>query len=298
LDPFAGKTAIVTGGASGIGRALGEELGRRGARVTLADVNEGLLEETVGDLAGMGYKVKGTALDVTDFEAVKRLVSDTTSEHGRLDYMFNNAGIAIFGEAQDFSYDDWHRVIDINLYGVVHGTAAAYPVMVEQRSGHIVNTASLAGIMPAAGEISYTASKYGVVGLSNSLRCEGTHYGVKVSVVCPGFIRTPMYENLELIKIDREKMMKMAPKGMPCDKCAGIILRGVERNKAIITVTAAAKTFWIMQRLSPGLVRVLYSQGFLKPMRKAKLEDQERVASVDGCLGRPAEARFRPDERG
>jgi NAD(P)-dependent dehydrogenase (short-subunit alcohol dehydrogenase family) len=272
MDIFEGKTAIVTGGASGIGGALGEEMASRGALVTLADVNAALLEEAVSSLKAKGYKVKGMALDVIDFEAVKKLVDDTVSEHGRLDYMFNNAGIAIGGEARDFSYDDWHRVIDTNLYGVVHGVAAAYPLMAKQGSGHIVNTSSLAGLAPAPGEISYTTSKYGVVGLSNALRIEGAHYGVKVSVVCPGFIRTPIYQNIEFVKMDREKVMKMAPKGMPPERCARVILRGVERNKAIITVTAMAKAFWIVQRLSPGLVRAAFSQGLFKPMRKARSE--------------------------
>ncbi len=214
--------------------------------------------------------MRGAPVDVTDFEAVEKLVEDTVRERGHLDLMFNNAGIVVAGETQDFSYGDWHRVIDVNLYGVVHGAMAAYPVMVRQRSGHIVNTASLAGLVPATGEISYTASKYGVVGLSNALRAEGAQYGVKVSVVCPGFVRTPIYESCELIGLDREKITELAPEGMPPRKCARAILRGVERNRAIIVVTALAKAFWVMQRLSPGLVRVIFSQGLMKPMRAAK----------------------------
>ncbi len=270
MDIFQGKSAIVTGGASGIGRALGEELGRRGAHVVLADVNEALLEETIASLAGQGHAFKGSVLDVTDFGAVKSLVEETAAEYGKLDYIFNNAGIAIFGETRDFSNDDWHRVIDTDLYGVVHGVAAAYPLMVRQGSGHIVNTASLAGLVPATGLISYVAGKHGVVGLSNALRTEGAYYGVKVSVVCPGFIRTPMYENIELVKLDRDKLMEMAPRGMRPEKCARTVLRGVERNRAIITVTAEARAFWIMHRLSPGLVRVLFSQGLARPMREAR----------------------------
>lgn len=270
MDPFAGRTAIVTGGASGIGRAIGEELGRRGALLTLADVNASLLGQVVGEIAASGCEVEGAVLDVTDFEAVKEVVEGVVSRHGRLDYIFNNAGIVIGGEAHDFSEEHWHRVIDVNLYGVVHGVAAAYPVMVRQGSGHIVNTASLAGLVPATGLVPYTASKYGVVGLSNALRVEGAHYGVKVSVVCPGFIRTPIYESVELVKVDREKMMRMAPRGMPAGKCARAVLRGVERNEAIITVTAMAKVFWALQRLSPALVRTLFAWGLSRPMRAMK----------------------------
>jgi NAD(P)-dependent dehydrogenase (short-subunit alcohol dehydrogenase family) len=270
LDLFEGKSAIVTGGASGIGRALGEELGRRGAHVILADVNEALLEETVSSLAERGYKARGTVLDVTDFVAVRKLVEDTASEHRRLDYIFNNAGIGVLGEAQDKSIEDWHNVIDTNLYGVVHGVAAAYPLMVKQGSGHIVNTSSLAGLMPATGEISYTTSKYGVVGLSNALRVEGKIYGVKVSVVCPGFIRTPIYGSIKLLSLDREKVMKGVPKGIGAEECAGIILRGVENNKATIVITALAKSIWAMQRISPGLVRALISRELIRRIRAGK----------------------------
>jgi NAD(P)-dependent dehydrogenase (short-subunit alcohol dehydrogenase family) len=272
LDFFTGKAAIVTGGASGIGRALGEELAKRGALVTLADINASLVEEAAASLSGRGREVKAAVLDVTDYEAVRKLVSDTVSEHGRLDYMFNNAGIAVFGETQDFSYDDWHRVIDVNLYGVVHGIAAAYPVMVEQGSGHIVNTASLAGLVPAAGEISYTASKYGIVGMSDTLRAEAKKYGVKSSVICPGFIRTPIYESCKLVDLEREKIFKKAPKGMDPGKCARIILQGVEGNRAFIVVTFPAKILWYIQRLSPGLARALVGQTIIKVFRKAKVE--------------------------
>jgi NAD(P)-dependent dehydrogenase (short-subunit alcohol dehydrogenase family) len=257
LGIFQGKSAIVTGGASGIGRALGEELGRRGAIVILADLNEALLEETVSSLAGKGYRVEGATLDVTDFAAVKELVDGTISRHGRLDYMFNNAGIDMLGEALDMSLDDWMRVIDVNLYGVVHGVAAAYPVMVEQGYGHIVNTSSLAGFFPVTGEISYTTSKYGVLGLSEVLRIEGEKYGVKVSVVCPGIIRTPIYENCEVVGFDREKVMALSPKGISPQRCAKIVLKGVERNRGIIPVTALAYAAWWLGRFAPRISRAI-----------------------------------------
>ncbi len=272
LDIFEGKTAVITGGASGIGRALGEELAKRGALLTLADINAPLVDEAAGSLTAQGYKVKGAVLDVTDFLAVKALVDDTVAEHGRLDYMFNNAGIAIFGETQDFSYADWHSVIDINLYGVVHGIAAAYPVMVAQGSGHIVNTASLAGLVAAAGEISYTASKFAIVGMSDTLRAEGKKYGVKSSVICPGFIRTPIYENCKLIDLDREEIIKQAPKGMDPGRCARIVLRGVERDKAFIIVTLPARVLWYIQRLSPGLARAICGETIINAFRKSKVK--------------------------
>lgn len=147
--------------------------------------------------------------------------------------------------------------------------AAAYPVMVRQGSGHIVNTASLAGLVSAMGLVPYTASKYGVVGPSNALRVEGAHYGVKVSVVCPGFIRTPIYESVELMKVDREKMMRTAPRGMPTGKCA--------RCCAAWSGTRPSSPWRPRRRcsgpyggFSPALVRALFAWGLSRPMRAMK----------------------------
>ena len=269
------KVAIITGGASGIGRALGEDLARRGAHVVLADVNELLLAETVGSITKAGHDAKGVRLDVTDVEAVKRVVNETVAEHGRLDYIFNNAGILIMGEAKDHSYDDWRSEIDINLYGVINGVFAAYPIMIKQGFGHIVNTGSLAGLIPLPGELPYTVSKYGVVGLSHTLRLEGAAYGVKASVVCPGIINTPIKHNSKMVCADREKFFD--PASMSAAQCARIILRGVERNKATILVTRLAKILWLLQRISPTIT--FYALGrYLKQMRDAGMGSEPQTA--------------------
>ncbi|GAB4332369.1 MAG: SDR family oxidoreductase [Candidatus Abyssubacteria bacterium] len=259
MEIFANKTSIVTGAASGIGRALSGELARCGACVTLADSNAGLLEETARGLSTGGHRTKSAVVDVTDAAAMKRLIEETAADAGRVDYVFNNAGVVVFGEAQHFSYEDWRRVIDTNLYGVVNGVAAAYPIMLKQGFGHIVNTASLAGLVPVPGLISYVASKYGVVGLSNALRVEGARFGVKVSVVCPGLIDTPM-KNSKVLKLDREKLLAAAGRLLSPDKCARVILRGVKRNKATITVTPMAKIMWLLQRMSPEACMWIWRQ--------------------------------------
>lgn len=272
MDIFKGKTAIVTGAASGIGRALSERLARKGARVVMADVNTGQLENAAAGIEQSGGNARAATLDVRDFEAVKGLVDDTVSECGRLDYIFNNAGTGVGGEARDFDYEDWKKVIDINLYGVVNGVAAAYPLMVKQGSGHIVNTASLAGLIPLAGEISYTTSKYAIVGLSHALRAEAADLGVKVSVVCPGKIETPIYHTSRIIGFDREKALGILPGGISPDRCAGIILRGVARNKATIVVTRHAKLLWILGRTSPALT-VRLMELYMRRMREFRIED-------------------------
>lgn len=149
MDNFKEKVSIVTGAASGIGRALGEELARREAIVILADINGQLLSEVAGSIAASGYKSEAVSVDVSNYDAVKKLVVDTVAQHGRLDFMFNNAGIAVGGEVRDCSLDDWRSVLNVNLHGVINGIDSAYKIMVKQGFGHIINTASIEGLLPS-----------------------------------------------------------------------------------------------------------------------------------------------------
>jgi len=272
---FTDKIAIITGAASGIGRALGIELALRGAIVVMADVQTKMLEEVVESINQGGYKVKAVTLDVTDFEAVKALVSDTVAQYGRLDYIFNNAGIAVGSEVRDCSIDDWRNVLDVNLFGVIYGVTAAYPLMVKQGFGHIINTASIAGLTLFPNSASYVASKYGVVGLSNALRIEGADLGVNVSVVCPGYIKTAIFHTNKMIKINRDKILKSLPErfGITPEECALVILRGVERNKAIIVVTGFAKILWLLYRIHPGLILWMMRREMKKSRKEMRIGD-------------------------
>lgn len=272
MNHFENKVVIITGAGSGIGRALAEKLASVGAVLVLADVNSQQVEAVAGAIVKAGWKAAAVTLDVTDRLAVQKMVEQTVVRHGRLDYMFNNAGIAVGGEARDVPFDDWKKVIDVNLYGVLHGVCAAYPVMVRQGYGHIVNTASMAGLMPFPGEISYTTSKYGVVGMTLGLRVEGAALGVKASVVCPGFIETPIYTTSKAVGVDRDKALAELPKGMTPERCAEVIVREVERNKPVIVVTLLAKWLYFMQRLSPGLVLWIFRQ-YIKKMRRFRIAD-------------------------
>jgi NAD(P)-dependent dehydrogenase (short-subunit alcohol dehydrogenase family) len=250
MDLFKDKIAIVTGGASGIGKCVCEGLAGRGVKLVLADLNLPLAEQTAAGIKAAGGQVSAVKLDVTDHLAVQALVDQTAAEHGRLDYMFNNAGVVVIGEARDYSYADWRQVIDVDFLGVVNGVAAAYPLMCRQGFGHLVNTASAAGLIPTVYMASYTASKYGVVGLSHTLRQEGAGLGVKVTAICPGLIKTPIYES-PTRKIDRDKVLEKAPQGMDAQKCARAILKGVERNSPTIVITAEARLGYPIYRLFP-----------------------------------------------
>jgi NAD(P)-dependent dehydrogenase (short-subunit alcohol dehydrogenase family) len=258
MSVFQDKIAIVTGGGSGIGKALCEALAREGAEVVVADIDAARAREVARGITASGGRARGAALDVRDAGAFRALVEDVARTSGRLDYLFNNAGIAVNGEVRDITLEDWNRVIDVDLHGVVHGVTAAYPIMVAQRSGHIVNTASLAGLIAAPGITSYNAAKHGVVGLSRGLRAEGADLGVRVSVVCPGFIDTPILTESRYVNLDKERMLGLLKvKPLAPEACAKAILEGVARNQATIVVTWHAKVMWLAQRLFPWAVERL-----------------------------------------
>ncbi len=255
MSEFDGRVGIVTGGASGIGRALCEALGSRGARVVVADINEDGAQAVAAGITAAGGRVEAVRVDTANADDVQALVDNTVSAHARLDYMFNNAGIGIAGDYRDMTLDDWRRVIDVNLWGVIYGTHAAYRVMAEQGSGHIVNTASMAGLVAPPMLALYTTAKFGVVGLSASLRAEGAALGVKVSVVCPGVVRTPLVEEMPVVRVDRAKIMEQLPTRLvEPPSAAATILRGVERNRAYIVFPLTWRIAWWFFRLHPVFI--------------------------------------------
>ena len=233
-----GKVAFVTGGASGIGAALATALVDGGASVWIADRQLGAAQELAQRLNSAGGQAYAVELDVRDYPSFERVVAQVLQQSGRIDYLFNNAGIGVGGEIDTYELDDWNDVFDVNLRGVVHGIQVVYPIMIRQRSGHIVNTASMAWLLAAPGSASYTATKHAVVAISKVLRVEGERHGVQVSASCPGAIRTPIltggkygrFKGLERGKMLEfwEPMRPMAP-----EKFA-VALRAVLRGNAVI----------------------------------------------------------------
>ncbi|NTU96790.1 MAG: SDR family oxidoreductase [Chlorobiaceae bacterium] len=259
---WAEKTALVTGAASGIGLALSKELIDRGASVWLTDIDTAALERTAAEL---GPNARRHELDVRDSSAVRDLVEGIAKETGSLDFMFNNAGIIMPGEVHDLDAEHFDRIIDVNIRGVVNGTIAAYPVMVRQRRGHIVNTASLAGLAPAPLLSSYAMTKHAVIGLSTSLRFEAARYGVRVSAICPSAVDTPMLEAgtpSDLQKVPwRPNVRRYLQRLTGPPSAPGLVARealdGVEKNRALIIVPARAGIIALVYRLVPGLVHAV-----------------------------------------
>jgi NAD(P)-dependent dehydrogenase (short-subunit alcohol dehydrogenase family) len=249
-----GAVAIVTGGGSGIGRALSLELAKRGAVVHVTDVNGVSAEKTAKDIGGAATSAQ---LDVRDGAAVQRFCDGI----GRVDYMFNNAGIGVGGEVQDLTLAHWDRIIDVNIRGVVNGVQAVYPGMVARGSGHIVNTASMAGLAPAPLLTPYAMTKHAVVGLSVSLRMEAAAYGVKVSALCPTAIETPILDSKGPADLPPPKWMpesrkfltKISGTPYPVEKLAAETLDAVEDDVGVIVIPARARFMWRGYRWAPWL---------------------------------------------
>jgi NAD(P)-dependent dehydrogenase (short-subunit alcohol dehydrogenase family) len=264
------RVAFVTGGASGIVKALSGALVARGATVVLADINASGAAAVARELADRGPgSATSLSLDVADASGFARAVGGVNDEHGHLDLLFNNAGIGIGGPVEELTLAHWERTLDVNLRGVVHGVIAVYPLMVKQGFGHIVNTASLAGLLPFPLGVPYAMTKHAVVGLSVSLRNEARAHGVRVSAVCPGVIDTPILDaegppdlpRTSLAGRGRE-MFLHSNRGpaYPPERLAADVLRGVERNRAIIVAPARARTAWLMNRISPRLIERIYAR--------------------------------------
>src|SRR5579875_3210788 len=254
------KVAIVTGGASGIGAALAAALTGRGATVIVADIDESDARRVAERLtaAGPGRAV-AAALDVTAAAAVSALVRQVSRDFGRLDLMVNNAGVGVAGAAEELTLDHWNRAIDVNLRGVIHGVHAAYPLMIGQRDGHIVSTASLAGLVPAPLLAPYAAAKHAVVGLSLALRAEARRHGGRVSVICPGFVDTPLLDHANpglpqtRAGARARALARMTGRLYPPEALAADVLRGIARNRPVIVASASARLAWRAARYAPPL---------------------------------------------
>ena len=251
---FLNKVCVITGGASGLGREIGRQLAASSASVVLADIDEAGLADAVLEIVQNDGQAKGVRTDVTDPDSMRSLIEGTAVQFGRIDYLFNNAGIAVPGEIRDLGLEDWRRVIEPNLFGQIYGIHYAYRLMIRQGFGHIVNTASGFGMAPGPLNSPYVASKFAIFGISHALAAEARAFGVDVSVVCPGYIETPLIDGMRPVNADGGQVKAQIPvKLVSVERAARIILAGVAGKRMVIAFPGYVRDLAFLHRFAPGL---------------------------------------------
>jgi short-subunit dehydrogenase len=258
MKQFMNAIAVVTGGGSGIGRSICLYLVQRGAHVVVADRNLESARETKRLITTEAGTMEAKRVDVSRFQEVDTLIQNARNAHGQIDYLFNNAGVSVNGEFQDYTMEHLKTVMDINFWGTIYGCRSVYPIMAEQGFGHIVNTASLAGLIPGGLTTIYSASKHAVVGFTLTLRAEAKQYGIKVSALCPGYLRTNIQQTTENVSAymnsERNRQMNESMRFPTPEDCIRQMMRGVRRNRGIIVIPVKHKLYWWIHRIHPEFI--------------------------------------------
>lgn len=245
--------AVITGAASGLGRALALELATRRAKILVADIDPVGAAETVGLVAAAGGEAHATRCDVSRSDEVAALLGEADRVLGGVDLLVNNAGVAVGGPVGEVPLADWEWVMGINLWGVIHGCHAFVPRFREQRGGAILNVASAAGLISAPDLAPYNVTKAGVVALSETLSAELAEHGVSVTVLCPTFFRTRIAERSRSHgKVGREVIEKlMARSTLQADGVARAALEAVDAGRLYAVPHADGRWFWRLKRAAP-----------------------------------------------
>lgn len=258
MKDFSNKVAAITGAGSGMGRALALELAARGCAVAIADVGQVSLEETEALLRQANVKVSSHLVDVADRAAMERFAADVVRIHGKVNLVFNNAGVSVSNTVEKLSYEDFEWLMNINFWGVVHGTKAFLPYLKQVDEAHIINTSSIFGVVAFASQSAYNASKFAVRGFTEALRQELADTHIGVSCVQPGGVKTNIVKTSRYYAADNEaptqeeltRTFEQMAALTPHD-AALQILRGVERNRGRVLVGRDAQFLAWMQRIFP-----------------------------------------------
>jgi NAD(P)-dependent dehydrogenase (short-subunit alcohol dehydrogenase family) len=250
-----GLGSVVTGAGSGLGRGFAEELGHRGARVVVSDVSIESARETVALLEKNGVEARAFACDVRSYGDVASLRERAEEWLGEVDLIVNNAGVAVAGPIGEVPIEDWRWVVDVNLFGVIHGCEAFVPAMKKRGRGAVVNVASAAGLISAPDLAPYCATKAAVVALSECLHAEVGKLGVHVTVLCPTFFRTNILDAArgvmnEELRGMAEKLMDRSP--LDARGVAAAALDSVEKNALYAVPMRDGRTMWRMKRMMPN----------------------------------------------
>ncbi|MBJ7290305.1 SDR family oxidoreductase [Williamsia sp.] len=253
------KYVVVTGAAGGIGRATALEAARRGARVIVTDINAEQLASTVAEIGSAGGMVAHSeAGDVTDIDWVRAFAARVESEHGVVDVLCNVAGVSAWGTVENLTHETWKKMVDINLMGPIHFIECFVPGMVRRgQGGHLVNVSSAAGLMALPWHSAYSASKFGIRGVSEVLRFDLRRHGIGVSLVCPGAVATPLVGTVDIAGVDRENprikaaIRHFEKRAVSPETAANALLAGVTKNRFLVyTSTDIRFGYWMSRKFA------------------------------------------------
>jgi NAD(P)-dependent dehydrogenase (short-subunit alcohol dehydrogenase family) len=254
-----GKRILITGAASGIGRALAQAAGRDGAQLVLTDRNVALLDQTAAELRDAGTDVAiAQAADVSDFAQVQALAKAVHEQGGSVDVVMNVAGIAVWGTVDRLEHQQWRKAVDVNLMGPIHVIECFVPQMIEaRRGGHIVNVSSAAGLLGLPWHAPYSASKFGLRGVSEVLRFDLRRHHIRVHLVCPGGVATPLTSTVEIAGVDTSgqaftrMQAHFRKRAVSPEQAAEAILRGMRRNRYLVYTSRDIQFAYLLQRVFP-----------------------------------------------
>lgn len=263
IKSFEGKVAVITGGGSGIGQALALALGDRGCNLALVDVNEKGLRQTKSKLRGKGLKITTHLADVSSEKAMRELAPEVVAAHGRINLLFNNAGITYAKSFEGHSLADWRKIIGINIWGVIYGCHFFLPYLKEQAGdAHIINLSSMVAFMGPPEQTSYSTTKAAIKGFSESLWAELHTQGIGVTVVHPGAIRTAIMDEALKSAEDQDAFARtkaMVDKmAMPADKAAEKILKAVRKDRMRVVIGLDALFFEGAKRAMPEEIHKMF----------------------------------------
>jgi NAD(P)-dependent dehydrogenase (short-subunit alcohol dehydrogenase family) len=260
VKDLSGRRCLITGAASGIGRATALAVAGKGAHLFLTDINGEGLEATAAEIRQAGGTVDHLrAADVSDHAAVAALAAEIHASHGSMDVVMNIAGVSTWGSIERLRHSDWQRMIDVNLMGPIHVLECFVPPMIEAgRGGHVVNVSSAAGLIGLPWHAAYSASKFGLRGISEVLRFDLRRHGIGVSLVCPGGVRTPLVQTVEIVGVDRNspRMQKLTAsferRAVSPEHVAAKIIEGIEKNRYMVLTSRDIRiAYWFQRKFAP-----------------------------------------------
>ena len=247
-DIFKDKICLITGGTSGIGKELARQLNRLNSKIIIVGRDENQVKNCISEFQNEGYVIEGFKLDVTNYTQYKSLTESIFDKHGKIDYLFNNAGITDLLEFQNYPIEKIHEILNVNLLGVINGTNLIYQHMKARRAGHIINIGSLAGLFPLPTCSPYAASKFALMGFSNCLSIEAKKYDVIFTCVCLGFVDTPLFTRSQNQIASLRNI-----KPMTVTQSANLIIKAVIKEKNVEVIPAKGSFFWKLYTCFPNL---------------------------------------------